>query len=847
MRKSLIAIVSMAAAVAALSCTREVEFKDNAAESTPEAGAVTINVLSGNDETRTMAVDVEGGVPVIQWVSTDKVKLFEVVDGTVQGVAESAGAVIDGDGKASFTTTLNWDDAAGSEYVYSAVYPSDAVVQNAETGDYYLVLPDEQHLVRNNFSVDSDVLFTVPLDHGDSRVTNDEDVMFSFRRLGSVIRLRLKGVVEDELIKQVTLTAPVNMAGSIAFDPVLSITDAGSAFAEEASNIITLTLDDFVATGDDVVWFRVMAEEDWASGQVFSLEVLTDKAVYQKEVTLPREIKFPEGGLTKFSVDLSSSRESLAETVLYECDFEGADSVADWTFIDADGDGNQWSVMDNSATYVYSGTYALVSRSYNSGPLTPDNWAFTPAVQLTEDNYLSFWVRAQDLQWQEEHYGVYITDEAPAATNLANCAVLMEETEFPSGAVVELGPDSYEHFVIRIPEEYKGKTVYVGFRHFNCTDMFRFNLDLVSVTEGYPSLEPVTVTYGDYLGEWQDSPGHLVTIEQKVAGVSYTITGLTGLEGYPVEALFSDGKLVVNEQVVNTSGSTDVALQGYVTWTDPSMYTDYSTLGENVLFRAFLLENGTMKIISDHNFSYYVLASYTDQTYTDFSGGTAIPSKLEPYVAGYIFMEDFEDGTDGWSVYDVDNDGYGWGLASGYAHSGNYMLYSESYVSGVGALTPDNYVLTPTITLSSGNYLSFWVTDYGYLEHFGVCIMTDESDATIDLLQEYDTDKTGDYSQVVLQIPAGYDNKTVYIGFRHFDCTDGWYLFIDDVAVTNFDPSSASLSAPARRIEAPVMQDGMARKDVRRDAPKQGWNGFRTPQSVSPLLPVGHIDLRRTK
>ncbi|MBQ2230054.1 MAG: hypothetical protein II424_06520, partial [Bacteroidales bacterium] len=41
-------------------------------------------------------------------------------------------------------------------------------------------------------------------------------------------------------------------------------------------------------------------------------------------------------------------------------------------------------------------------------------------------------------------------------------------------------------FIVKIPSSFEGKTVYVGFRHFNCTDMFRFNLDDVGISSGEP-------------------------------------------------------------------------------------------------------------------------------------------------------------------------------------------------------------------------------------------------------------------------------------------------------------------------------------------------------------------------
>ena len=115
MKKHVISFLSIAsAAVALLSCAKEAD--TSILEKAPKAEGITINVLSGKDPTRTMAVD--GEIPTIQGTNSDKICLFEVVDDTVKGSAESGDANIDGEGRASFSTTLGWEDPTGSAYQY---------------------------------------------------------------------------------------------------------------------------------------------------------------------------------------------------------------------------------------------------------------------------------------------------------------------------------------------------------------------------------------------------------------------------------------------------------------------------------------------------------------------------------------------------------------------------------------------------------------------------------------------------------------------------------------------------------------------------------------------------------
>lgn len=179
--------------------------------------------------------------------------------------------------------------------------------------------------------------------------------------------------------------------------------------------------------------------------------------------------------------------------VLFSEDFENVDALGEWLLIDLDGDGDYWAYSQDFA--AHSGVGVLYSRSYdnNSGPLTPDNWVFTPAIALSSsDNYLSFWVCPQDGAYPKEHYGVYVTKTDPQSlTNpVSGCTLILEGTltvgaSTPGYVQTEAG--AYENHVVKIPSDFDGATVYIAFRHFDCTDWFYLNLDDVSVTQGAPA------------------------------------------------------------------------------------------------------------------------------------------------------------------------------------------------------------------------------------------------------------------------------------------------------------------------------------------------------------------------
>ena len=145
----------------------------------------------------------------------------------------------------------------------------------------------------------------------------------------------------------------------------------------------------------------------------------------------------------------------------------------------------------------------MFSQSYinDVGPLTPDNWAFTPAIQFTDNNYLSFWVTAQDQSYPDEHYAVYIAGSLPQSQSDLDAMTKLHEATYPGGnpakeeTITRNGKDYvWQQFVVKIPDAYAGKSGYIVFRHFDCTDCYYLNLDDVMVTVGAPSTSAVSTT-----------------------------------------------------------------------------------------------------------------------------------------------------------------------------------------------------------------------------------------------------------------------------------------------------------------------------------------------------------------
>ncbi len=194
--------------------------------------------------------------------------------------------------------------------------------------------------------------------------------------------------------------------------------------------------------------------------------------------------------------------------------------------------------------------------------------------------------------------------------------------------------------------------------------------------------------------------------------------------------------------------------------------------------------------------------------------------------------QDFESGLNDWTSIDADGDGYGWVLGSetggvylaegstlyGSDHSGEGdMATSGSYSNVYGTLEPDNYLVSPLVNL--GGSISFWAVaqDANYPEeHFGVAVSTtgntDASDFTT--IQEWTMGATGatpgakdqsTWVEITVDLSA-YAGQTGYVAIRHFNCTDMFFLNIDDITIV--EPSNEEWTV-AEAADNEILVEGL--------------------------------------
>ena len=160
-----------------------------------------------------------------------------------------------------------------------------------------------------------------------------------------------------------------------------------------------------------------------------------------------------------------------------------------------------------------------------------------------------------------------------------------------------------------------------------------------------------------------------------------------------------------------------------------------------------------------------------------------------------LLQEGFDEGMlpAGWTIVDADGDGYGWDATFLYQHNpsaaqnGDGFIASASYLNDVGALSPDNWLVSPAINIPSGlTELTFWVkgqaANYA-AENYSVYVassnMVSSFAATVPVL----TGTTTSYWEQKTVDLSAFAGQTVYIAFRHHNTTDMYWLDMDEVEV----------------------------------------------------------------
>ena len=163
---------------------------------------------------------------------------------------------------------------------------------------------------------------------------------------------------------------------------------------------------------------------------------------------------------------------------------------SDWTTIDNDGDGYNWSKQSFEPSCISSASFIN-----NVGVLTPDNWLITPKIVLNGQLCFDAW--GQDSGDYAEVFRVYVSTTGTSVSDFTPISDDITTTNNQTPYTFDLS-------------SYADQEGYIVIRHYNCTNMYWLNV----------------TNFRLIAGEW-------VTKENVTS--PYTITGLDAETDYEVQ------------------------------------------------------------------------------------------------------------------------------------------------------------------------------------------------------------------------------------------------------------------------------------------------------------------------
>lgn len=187
--------------------------------------------------------------------------------------------------------------------------------------------------------------------------------------------------------------------------------------------------------------------------------------------------------------------------------------------------------------------------------------------------------------------------------------------------------------------------------------------------------------------------------------------------------------------------------------------------------------------------------SYTVSAAVSNANGTATDS-VNINVLDYLYFCGFdsEEEMEDWNLVDADGDGYNWMLYSNAANSGYSSFLSASWYNSTGALSPDNWLISPAITLPNTSSCKLEWYDVSlnsqYPDKYKVYISTtgnEPSNFTSSPVKSRTVNK-GSWTKQTVNL-TNYRGQTIYIAFRHFNSSDQFAFCIDGMRVYDSNPT----------------------------------------------------------
>ncbi len=201
-------------------------------------------------------------------------------------------------------------------------------------------------------------------------------------------------------------------------------------------------------------------------------------------------------GLLSMGAILALTVSTSLNAQIYSENFENAaawDATTGWGTFQNDADTNQWGLYnlstDPNAVLAAMGT-AAGSASWSTVALTPDNFIYSPPINLTAytETALSFKYIAADPAYPGENFSVYVVKNQ---ADLLTATPVYTETIAVGGVLNTKTVD-----ISALSGTADADSVRIVFRHYNCTDMYYLFIDDIQVTDaaGLNKVEAIAVS-----------------------------------------------------------------------------------------------------------------------------------------------------------------------------------------------------------------------------------------------------------------------------------------------------------------------------------------------------------------
>lgn len=317
-------------------------------------------------------------------------------------------------------------------------------------------------------------------------------------------------------------------------------------------------------------------------------------------------------------------------------------SLNGWTTIDADGDGNTWYILNHLRYPGHDGNHGLVtSASWQDDiVLYPDNYLVSPKIKL--DGQITFWANAEDEYYSDEYFGVAVST---SSNTDPSDFTMLEEWEMTASRQLAPRREQGTWYKYEIDlSSFKGAEGYVAIRHFDCSDMFRLNVDDITLTttellDDYdPNLEIDKSEIWTFAGFDSDDEAYQKPVLLFFNDKSVSITGIFSYTvGEIIGTLSDDGKSITfaSGQFTGVDEDEDMYFMAYDLDADQfleSVTADYDAEKGVIKWPSnVLLANnyGTDGFYSYDDYYYAIAVSYAAPA------PQTPPAELEDYAAEY--------------------------------------------------------------------------------------------------------------------------------------------------------------------------------------------------------------------